>query len=183
MNREFIENPQDIIDGIPRGHRNGWGLRVSLSASSATSPEAIDTMFALSKGDPSITVKPLPSVYPQGAEKVLIENCTGREVPRGGLPSDVGCIVMNVSSVSFVAKYLRTGMPLVSRRLTVDGAVGEPRNLNVIVGTPIQNLLDFCGGLKGEIGEIVTGGPMMGVSVVDTSFPIPQAEQCGIGIF
>ena len=63
-------------------------------------------------------------------------------------------------------------MPLVSRRLTVDGAVGEPRNLNVIVGTPIQNLLDFCGGLKGEIGEIVTGGPMMGVSVVDTSFPI-----------
>ena len=170
-NREFIENPQDIIDGI-LAVKKWLGIKSVIIGIERNKPEAIDTMFALSKGDPSITVKPLPSVYPQGAEKVLIENCTGREVPRGGLPSDVGCIVMNVSSVSFVAKYLRTGMPLVSRRLTVDGAVGEPRNLNVIVGTPIQNLLDFCGGLKGEIGEIVTGGPMMGVSVVDTSFPI-----------
>ena len=170
-NREFIENPQDIIDGI-LAVKKWLGIKSVIIGIERNKPEAIDTMFALSKGDPSITVKPLPSVYPQGAEKVLIENCTGREVPRGGLPSDGGCIVMNVSSVSFVAKYLRTGMPLVSRRLTVDGAVGEPRNLNVIVGTPIQNLLDFCGGLKGEIGEIVTGGPMMGVSVVDTSFPI-----------
>ena len=170
-NREFIENPQDIIDGI-LAVKKWLGIKSVIIGIERNKPEAIDTMFALSKGDPSITVKPLPSVYPQGAEKVLIENCTGREVPRGGLPSDVGCIVMNVSSVSFVAKYLRTGMPLVSRRLTVDGAVGEPRNLNVVVGTPIQNLLDFCGGLKGEIGEIVTGGPMMGVSVVDTSFPI-----------
>ncbi len=171
-NREFVENPQDVINGILEVKK--WlGIKNVIIGIERNKPEAIDTMFALSKGDPSITVKPLSSVYPQGAEKILIENCTGREVPRGGLPSDVGCIVMNVSSVAFVARYLRTGMPLVSRRLTVDGsAVVEPRNVNVIVGTPIQNLLDFCGGLKGEVGEIITGGPMMGVSVMDTSFPI-----------
>lgn len=79
---------------------------------------------------------------------------------------------MNVSSVAFVASYLRTGMPLVARRLTVDGAVAEPRNLRVIVGTPIRKVLDYCGGFKGEVGEIITGGPMMGVSVVDPDFPI-----------
>ena len=170
-NREFVENPQDIISGILEVKK--WlAIKNVIIGIERNKPEAMDVMFSLIKGDPSITVKPLPSVYPQGAEKILIESCTGREVPRGGLPSDVGCIVMNVSSVAFVASYLRTGMPLVARRLTVDGAVAEPRNLRVIVGTPIREVLDYCGGLKGEIGEIITGGPMMGVSVVDPDFPI-----------
>lgn len=170
-NREFVENPQDIISGILEVKK--WlAIKNVIIGIERNKPEAMDVMFSLIKGDPSITVKPLPSVYPQGAEKILIESCTGREVPRGGLPSDVGCIVMNVSSVAFVASYLRTGMPLVARRLTVDGAVAEPRNLRVIVGTPIREVLDYCGGLKGEVGEIITGGPMMGVSVVDPDFPI-----------
>ena len=170
-NREFVENPQDIISGILEVKK--WlAIKNVIIGIERNKPEAMDVMFSLIKGDPSITVKPLPSVYPQGAEKILIESCTGREVPRGGLPSDVGCIVMNVSSVAFVASYLRTGMPLVARRLTVDGAVAEPRNLRVIVGTPIRKVLDYCGGLKGEVGEIITGGPMMGVSVVDPDFPI-----------
>ena len=171
-NREFIENPQDIIDGI-LAVKKWLAIKNVVIAIERNKPEAMDVMFSLSKGDPSIKVKPLPTIYPQGAEKILIESCLGREVPRGGLPSDVGCIVMNVSSVAFVASYLRTGMPLVSRRLTVDGsAVVEPRNLRVIVGTPIKEVLDYCGGLKEDVGEVITGGPMMGVSVADLSFPI-----------
>ena len=171
-NREFIENPQDIIDGI-LAVKKWLAIKNVVIAIERNKPEAMDVMFSLSKGDPSIKVKPLPTIYPQGAEKILIESCLGREVPRGGLPSDVGCIVMNVSSVAFVANYLRTGMPLVSRRLTVDGsAVVEPRNLRVIVGTPIKEVLDYCGGLKEDVGEVITGGPMMGVSVADLSFPI-----------
>ena len=171
-NREFVENPQDIIEGI-LAVKKWLAIKNVIIGIERNKPEAMDVMFSLIKGDPSIKVKPLPSVYPQGAEKILIESCTGREVPRGGLPSDVGCIVMNVSSVAFVASYLRTGMPLVARRLTVDGsAVVEPRNLRVIVGTPIKEVLDYCGGLKENVGEIITGGPMMGVSVADLSFPI-----------
>ncbi|WP_243165834.1 electron transport complex subunit RsxC [Anaerofilum hominis] len=171
-NREFVENPEDVMSGI-MAVKKWLGVKNVIIAIERNKPEAMDVMFGLIKGDASITVKPLPSVYPQGAEKILIESCTGREVPRGGLPSDVGCIVMNVSSVAFVAAYLRTGMPLISRRLTVDGgAVAEPKNVRVIVGTPIADVLAFCGGTKGEVGEIITGGPMMGVSVVDTAFPI-----------
>ena len=113
-------------------------------------------------GAKDITVQALRTRYPQGAEKVLIETCTGREVPFPGLPSDVGVIVMNVTSVAFVGKYLETGMPLVTKRLTVDGdIIKEPKNVEVIIGTPIQELIDFCGGLTEEPGKVLYGGPMM----------------------
>ena len=88
-------------------------------------------------------------------------------------PSDVGVIVMNVTSVAFVSKYLETGMPLTTKRLTVDGdIVKQPKNVEVIIGTPIQELLDFCGGLTAEPGKILYGGPMMGTCVADLSQPI-----------
>ena len=122
---------------------------------------------------PGIEVKTLPCSYPQGAEKVLIENCTGREVPFPGLPADVGVIVMNVTSTAFVGKYLETGMPLVTKRLTVDGdIVKEPKNVEVIIGTSVQELLDFCGGLTEEPGKVLYGGPMMGTCIADLSQPI-----------
>ena len=120
-----------------------------------------------------IEVKQLPCRYPQGAEKVLIETCTGREVPFPGLPSDVGVIVMNVTSTAFVGKYLETGMPLTTKRLTVDGdIVKEPKNVEVIIGTPIQELLDFCGGLTAQPGKVLYGGPMMGTCVASLDQPI-----------
>ena len=85
----------------------------------------------------------------------------------------VGGIVMNVTSVAFVSKYLETGMPLTTKRLTVDGdIVKQPKNVEVIIGTPIQELLDFCGGLTAEPGKILYGGPMMGTCVADLSQPI-----------
>lgn len=122
---------------------------------------------------PEIQVKTLPCRYPQGAEKVLIENCTGREVPFPGLPSDVGVIVMNVTSVAFVGKYLETGIPLVTKRLTVDGdIVKDPKNVEVMIGTPVQELLDFCGGLTDEPGKVLYGGPMMGNCIADLSQPV-----------
>ena len=120
-----------------------------------------------------IEVKQLPCRYPQGAEKVLIETCTGREVPFPGLPSDVGVIVMNVTSTAFVGKYLETGMPLTTKRLTVDGdIVKEPKNVEVIIGTPIQELLDFCGGLTAQPGKVLYGGPMMGTCMASLDQPI-----------
>ncbi|MBQ8753015.1 MAG: electron transport complex subunit RsxC, partial [Clostridia bacterium] len=85
-----------------------------------------------------VRVVKLRTRYPQGAEKVLIAACTGRKLAPGKLPADVGCVVLNAASVSFIARYLKTGRPLVNKRLTVDGsAVAHPINVMVPVGTPI----------------------------------------------
>ncbi|MEG0804115.1 MAG: electron transport complex subunit RsxC, partial [Pygmaiobacter sp.] len=166
-NREFLEHPEDVLTGI-EAVKKWLQIKNVVIGIEANKPEAIKVMTSLCAGQSDITVKALKSVYPQGAEKVLIESCTGREVPRGGLPSDAGCIVMNVGSVAFVARYLASGMPLVARRLTVDGdLIADKKNVNVIIGTPIEEVIAFCGGATGEIGEIIMGGPMMGLSVMD----------------
>lgn len=120
-----------------------------------------------------VEVKKLPCTYPQGAEKVLIETCTGREVPFHGLPSDVGVLVMNVTSVAFTAKYLETGMPLVKKRLTVDGDIVEnPGNVEVVIGTPVREVIDFCGGVTEKPGKVLYGGPMMGICVANLDQPV-----------
>ena len=104
---------------------------------------------------------------------MMVLSATGRKVPPGKLPADVGCIVMNVASVAFVARYLETGKPLVSRSITVDGgAIKEPKNLRVPIGTNIQDIIDFCGGFKAEPRKIISGGPMMGIAICDTNAPI-----------
>lgn len=170
-NRCMQEDAQYVIRGIQvlMEHLNIPRCVIGIEANK---PDDIKRMSELTQDMP-IEVKQLPSTYPQGAEKVLIETCTGREVPFPGLPSDVGVIVMNVTSVAFVAKYLETGMPLVTKRLTVDGdIVRNPGNVEVIIGTPIQELLDFCGGLTEEPGKVLYGGPMMGICVADTQQPV-----------
>ncbi|MEG2652348.1 MAG: SLBB domain-containing protein, partial [Ruthenibacterium sp.] len=114
-------------------------------------------MFSLTKGDDSYRVLPLKSKYPQGAEKVLIQQATKREVPRGGLPSDAGVLVLNVTTVSALGKYIATGMPLTTKRLTVDGScVNTPKNVLAIIGTSLGTVLNFCGGLKEGTGKIIT---------------------------
>ncbi len=136
-------------------------------------PEAIAKMKNLFANDGTVKVYVLPSTYPQGAEKILIYNTTGLVVPEGGLPSDVDCLVMNITSLAFVAHYLETGMPLVEKCLTVDGsAVKEPKNLIVPVGTPISCVLEAAGGVSEDVGKIMYGGPMMGVAVYSVDDPI-----------
>lgn len=137
-------------------------------------PRALDLMFSLTKGDEELTVFPLPTRYPQGAEKVLIETVTGRQVPAsGGLPSDVGVLVLNVTTVSAIGKYLANGMPITTKHLTVDGgALVEPKNVEVIIGTPIADVVEFCGGFKEPPAKILMGGPMMGLSVVNPDVPV-----------
>ena len=121
----------------------------------------------------TFTVKSLPTVYPQGGEKVLIYHTVGRVVPVGKLPIDVGCIVVNCTTVAAIGEYLATGMPLVSKCVTVDGgAVKEPKNVIVPIGTAIADVFEFCGGLTEAPDKVLYGGPMMGVSVPDTTAPI-----------
>ena len=135
-NRCMLEDTQHILSGIEAVMKY-LEIPQCVIGIEQNKPKAIAHMKEAVAGKP-IEIKELPCSYPQGAEKVLIENCTGREVPFPGLPSDVGVIVMNVTSVAFVGKYLATGMPLVTKRLTVDGdIVKEPKNVEVIIGTPV----------------------------------------------
>ncbi len=169
--RECIENYDDIVEGV-------YLLKETLKIPNAiicvesNKKKAIEKLYeiATDKRDVDDTVKlmRLPTKYPQGAEKVIIYSATGRKVPAGKLPSDVGCIVMNVTSIATLYRFIKTGMPLVSKRLTVDGnAVAEPKNVIVPIGTPIKDLLEFVGGIDEEADEIIMGGPMMGIDVCD----------------
>ncbi len=136
-------------------------------------PECVARLKDEFANNSGVRIEVLPSTYPQGAEKVLIYNSLGRVVPEGALPSDVGVIVMNVTTIAYLAKYVETGMPLVEKCITVDGsAINEPKNMIVPVGTPIAKVIEAAGGIKGELGKVVYGGPMMGVAVYDLNAPI-----------
>jgi electron transport complex protein RnfC len=173
--RECLENSWDIVSGAQTVMEFLDIARVIIAVEN-NKPAAISELTKvarqISQPGREVTVRSLPSRYPQGAEKVLIFACTGRRVPPGKLPADVGCLVMNASSVAFLSRYLKTGMPLVSKRLTVDGsAIAEPQNVRVIVGTPIHDVLEYTG-TRTEVRKLLMGGPMMGLAMADDTYPV-----------
>ena len=130
--------------------------------------EAIEAMkkMAASVGECEVTVKALPALYPQGGEKVLVYHTTGRKIGMGKLPIDVGCVVLNCTTLAAIGTYLASGMPLTEKCVTVEGgAVKQPQNVIVPIGTSLADLFDFCGGLTEEPDKIIYGGPMMGITV------------------
>ncbi len=174
--RECIDNSWDILSGI---HiiKDMLDIKNVIIAVENNKPKAFEVLKRIADSDnysgDHIKLMSLESRYPQGAEKMMVQSATGRKVPPGKLPADVGCIVMNVASVAFVARYIKTGKPLVSRSLTVDGsAIAEPKNVRVPIGTSIADIIDFCGGFKEEPHKIITGGPMMGLSIIGTDLPV-----------
>ena len=135
--------------------------------------EAMKSLTADTSSNCSVELKVLPSIYPQGGEKVLIYHTTGKVVPVGKLPIDVGCMVMNCTTLAAIGSYLKTGMPLVKKCVTVDGgAVKDPQNVIVPIGTAMTDVFEACGGFTEEPEKVIYGGPMMGVSVPDVSAPI-----------
>ena len=135
--------------------------------------KAIKIIQSAIKDNEKITVKILPSVYPQGGEKVLIYHTTGKVVPEGKLPIDVGCVVLNSTTTAFIGKCLKTGMPLIEKTVTVDGsAVKEPKNIIAPIGTALSDVFEFAGGFKTEPKKVLYGGPMMGITVPNMSYPI-----------
>jgi len=172
--RECIENPNDILEGALLLKRV-MGFKNVIICIESNKPEAITTLSHLisDKKYSSIKIMTLKTNYPQGAEKVLIYTATGRKLPLGKLPLDVGCVVMNVTSIAFLNRYINTGVPLVSKRITIDGpAIAKPQTVIVPIGTSIKEVIDFCGGLKCEAKKILMGGPMMGVALLDINAPI-----------
>ncbi|MBR5472358.1 MAG: electron transport complex subunit RsxC [Clostridia bacterium] len=168
--RECMENFNDVIEGIYL-IKEKLALQKVVICVEKNKPLAIEKLMQVAAdyrdADDKVKVMKLPSKYPQGAEKVIIYSATGRKLPAGKLPSDVGCIVMNVTSVATLYRFITTGMPLTYKRITVDGtAVQEPKNVIVPIGTPIKDILDFIGVDTEEVDRILMGGPMMGNPVV-----------------
>ncbi len=178
--RECIENSWDVYSGI-RIIMEFLEIPNVIIAVEDNKPEAFKILEQIVDGDSSaggaIKIMQLESRYPQGAEKMMVQSATGRQVPPGKLPADVGCIVMNVASVAFISRYLKTGKPFVSRSLTVDGlAIAEPKNIRVPIGTSISDIVDFCGGFKSEPVKIIAGGPMMGIAITDLDHPLSKSN-------
>ena len=175
--REALENGRNVLEGVYHV-KEILGVQRVIIAVEDNKPDVIQKLSEIAddpKRDPldQVRVLPLKSRYPQGAEKVLVQACTGRKVPAGKLPADVGCLVMNIGSLSFLASYMRTGMPLTLKRVTLDGsAIAHPQNVIVPVGTPIKDAVAFCGGYKAEPKKLIMGGPMMGVAITSDELPI-----------
>ena len=135
--------------------------------------EAIAKMRELEALDSKIKVFVLPSLYPQGAEKVLVYHTTGKVIPAGKLPLDVGVIVSNCTTIAAIGNYIKTGIPLISKCVTVDGgAVASPKNVIVPIGTSVKEVIEFTGGLKSEPYMALLGGPMMGSSLESLETPV-----------
>ncbi|MFQ5722184.1 MAG: electron transport complex subunit RsxC [Candidatus Aminicenantales bacterium] len=169
--RLMLEFPEDILKGAEL-------IRIATSAQKIiigvedNKKEAFNLLRQKIKSSP-IELALLKTKYPQGAEKNLIYALLGREVPRGGLPFDVGVVVQNVATTKAIWEAVSQGKPLYERVITVSGeGIREPKNLLVRIGTPFKTAIDYCGGLREGINLLVMGGPMMGVAQWSLEMPI-----------
>lgn len=165
--REIMECSDDVISGI-RYIMDMLNIPYCKIGIEKNKPQAISLMKKLTSEDKGIEVVALPNEYPQGAEKILIYSTTGRIVAEGELPSNQGVIVMNVSTVGFLMRYFKTGMPLIQKRLTLDGDAYTKNtgNYYVYIGTPVKELLEYGGAEEPEV--VLYGGPMMGSALYST---------------
>jgi electron transport complex protein RnfC len=170
--RTMVEYPERVHFGI-RIMMQTLGVKRAVIGVEMNKPDAIAALERTKPDDIDVTVQPLIVKYPQGAEKMLIQVVTGKEVPSGKLPMHVGAVVQNVGSIASIAEIFETGLPLIERIVTVTGpGVRKPSNLIIPVGTLLGDVLDYCGGVTDDAAEIVFGGPMMGSSQPDMRTPL-----------
>lgn len=170
--RQIVEAADEVLNGILLIMRL-MKLKQCCIGIEENKAAAIKKLAEICAEHKNIRMCVLPSKYPQGAEKVMTYHTTGRVIPEGKFAADVGVLVMNVSTCAFLYRYSVTGMPLVERRITVDGdAVKRPCNLMVPIGTPYQLLLDYAGCDYEHLEELICGGPMMGMSLMNLEKPV-----------
>jgi len=144
-------------------------------------PEALRAVreAAAQLGDTRIEFARVPTVYPAGGERQLVEVLTGREVPSGSYPPAAGCICHNVGTAYALDRFIRRGEPLTSRIVTVTGSgVADATNVEVLIGTPIRDLIEYCGGYRGEVTRLILGGNMMGYALPGDDVPVTKAGNC-----
>lgn len=170
--RTMLDKSEYVFKGID-AIRKYMGVKKFIIGIESNKPKSIAAMKKLADEVEDVDVKVMPSLYPQGGEKVLVFNTVGRVIPKGGLPLDVGVIVINVTTLAFVGEYLETGMPLIEKCITVDGsAVKDPKNVIVPIGMTMRDVFEAAGGFKSEPAKVLYGGPMMGIAVPSLDEPI-----------
>ncbi len=170
--RQMLEEAHDLVDGVILIMKV-LGAKRAFIGIEDNKPEAIEHLQKQVSGLHNVEVIVLPTKYPQGAEKMLINVVLGREVPSGGLPMDVGALVQNVGTTIAISKAVRQGKSLTERVITVSGsAIKEPKNLRVKIGTPLEHTINACGGFSKEPEKIIVGGPLTGFAQFDLSIPI-----------
>jgi electron transport complex protein RnfC len=171
--RTMVEEPDKLLYTL-NILKKLYGFSQTVIVIEDNKPKAVEVLeeAVRSSGRDDIFIMPVKSLYPRGAEKITVFLATGRVVPEGGLPADVGCIVINVTTAVEIARYLQTGMPLVERRVTVSGEdISAPKNLFIPLGTKVSEILDYCGATLSENQKVLYGGPMMGLTLQDDSLP------------
>ena len=180
--RVLLEFADDIIYGL-KAILKTTGAEKGLIVIEDNKPDAIELMQAKVADIDNIEVVVAKTKYPQGAEKTLIKRVMGRQVPRGGLPADVGVIVDNISTVKAISDAIQTGMPLIERVATVTGEkIKNPGNYIVKIGTSVKEMIDYCGGTTDDDVLIKMGGPMMGFELSDLNVPMMKGSNGIIAI-
>lgn len=170
--RLMLERPDEILDGLALAMRI-LSVQKACIGIEDNKKDALELLRG--KAPSNVQVVSLLTRYPQGGEKQLIYALTGRRVPKGGLPMDVGVVVLNVATAAAISHSLRTGRPLIERIITVAGRVANPQNLLVRIGTPLNTLIEQCGGLTEGVEKLVLGGPMMGIALSRLEIPMVKS--------
>jgi electron transport complex protein RnfC len=174
--RLMREQSDAVLDGICIMAR-ALDVKHIIIGIEGNKPEALAAMSEAAAGFGTIDVVKLPTRYPMGSEKHLVQTLTGRETPARGLTADIGVVVHNPSTAFAVHEALRYGRPLVSRVVTVTGAaISEPRNLRVPIGTKVEDLIAYCGGFLEQPERLISGGPMMGQPLRELRVPIMKGS-------
>jgi len=169
--RLMLERPREIMEGVGLFMRV-LGVKKGIVGVEDNKLDALAALKAACPDDLELEFVPLEAKYPQGSEKHLIYALTGRKVPAGGLPMDVGALVQNVATALAAYEAVEKGVPLIERVATVTGeGIARPTNLLFRVGTSLEEILAHCGGLSEDIGKVIFGGPMMGVGQFDLTVP------------
>ena len=177
--RTMLERPEQVIKGATLLAKC-FGVDKVYIGVEANKRNAADVLNAkIAELKAPVVVEVLHTRYPQGAEKQLCQAISGRQVPSGKLPADAGCCIFNLNTTCAIYKAVYTGMPVVSKVVTVSGSgVIEPKNLECPIGTPISNLFDACGGLKDNTYKLIMGGPMMGMAQYTTDVSVGKGTGC-----
>ena len=174
--RLMLEESDRLVTGV-QILQKVLGVKTCYIGIEDNKPKAIEALQKAFQGIDGVVVAGLKTKYPQGAEKMLIKVLTGREVPCGGLPMDVGAVVQNTGTTAAIADAVVQGIPIVERITTVSGdAIREPKNLKLRIGTTYREAIEFCGGFSEQPDKLLAGGPMMGMAQFTMDVPVMKGS-------
>jgi len=175
--RIMLEWTSQIIAGVKLARRASGCSRafIAIEDNKPQAIEAVSEELRIGANGDGITVVPVKTKYPQGGERQLIRAILKRHVPTGGIPPMIGVVVLNVATAAAIAEAVVSGQPLTHRVVTVTGeAIARPGNYYVPIGTSVEDLIEFCGGVTEKCAKVVLGGPMMGIAIADLNTPVTK---------